>query len=621
MSDLRLITILPPPPVQGIQQPSITGSQSQQTEISNLQAGSILSGFIINRDAGGNPILRSDSGDIAFASNFFLKIGSEITIRIEHIAGNNLAHILSVNGQPPEVAVLQSSFAQEPEIIVSENLRPASQLTSLSLPSPTITVTGTIISPAPTPPDSQNNLPQNLPHSLPDKSINNPASPLPQGSQLSLKIISISAPPTASIPTALPIETVVTDIPVTDIPVSNIPGSKNTPIQNISDAGSATAPAGLYTAYARTNLQTPAVNIPAIQPEILPPATAPQATIQPDKTAPATNIPVTENAKAPPPQAGQQINAQVISNNPGGEAIIQTPIGIMRLQAGIQLPIGSQVTFEIEQVQPTGILKNIADAITATNIASPPAPLAQLARSPGTLSNIFILLSGLNSSDALNFVNKTIPTAGQGATSANIPAAQLNQNIPASPNIPMALLMFTAALRSGDFRAWLGRSNAKWLEDNGHENLLKKAESEFLSISRQFIDTPEKQWQSLFFPIAVAGELQQARLFVKRERKEKNGKGGSEEDTRFVLEVNLSQLGEMQMDGFVRRNNDNIQFDLMIRSHTHLSQEIQKGILDIYNNTGELTGYQGSIIFQAIKDFPVNPMEDIIAGNHEEIIA
>lgn len=593
MVDLRLITILPPQPVQGVHQPQVTGNPTPQAGIASYQAGSVLSGFIINRDAGGNPILRTDSGDITFASNFFLKIGSEITIRIEHIAGSNSAHILTVNGQPPEVAVLQSGFTPEPEVIVSENLRPANQsntgqtttntvaTTTTPSQSPAITVTGTIISPATTESDLVN-------HNLSNKA----PPPLPNGSQLSLKIINLSPPPTIITPATTPPAAQIEIIP------TNI--SENKPTITAQQNTTSTTISTPYAAYARTSTATFSAATPQ---EILP-----QNFTQQQTTA---TQPLPTNRT---PQTGQQITATVISNDPNGEAIIQTPIGIIRLQTRTQLPIGSHATFEIAQIKTPELLESATNVLTAANIAATPAPLTQLARSAGALSNIFTLLSGLGTGDALSFINKNIPTIGQPPTVANAQAQQHNLLAP--------ILIFTAALRSGDFREWLGRGNAKWLEDNGHENLLKKAEGEFLSIARQFVDTPARSWQSLFFPVAVAGELQQTRLFVKRDRKQKESEGKltNEENTRFVLEMDLSQLGEMQMDGFVRNNNNNLQFDLIVRNYIPLSQEIQKDILNIYNNIGELTGYQGSLSFQTVKDFPVNPIEDIITDSHETFV-
>lgn len=608
MADLRLITILPPQTVSGIQQPQVTGNSTAQGSLGSLQPGSIISGFIINRDSGGNPVLRTDSGDITFASNFFLKIGSEITIRIEHIAGSNSAHILTVNGQPPEIAVLQSGFAPDPEIIVSDNLKPSVQqgtqqpssssgatAVQSSQQNPTINIKGTIISPAPM---------QNAAQSQNTQLQANTAQPhLPVGSQLSLKVISLTQPAAAqplqgqsqaAIPASIPQKGGPEIIVKTTANPEQFPSAiSNSPATGSNIQTPTTTP---YAAYARTNAATP------------------------------SSIPITESATQPTqavpsmPVNTSQISATVISNDPNGEAIVNTPLGIIRLQAGTQLPIGSNVNFEISEIKTPEMIQNSANIIPSVNIARIPAAITELARNPGALNNIFTLLSGLGTDGAQDFIARGIPTIGQQLTTGN---TAYNSEAASPHNLISSIFNYAAAVGNGDFRQWLGKANVKWLEDNGHDDLLKKAEGEFSSIARQFTDAPARSWQSLFFPIAISGELQQVRLFVKRDRKQKNSDGitSPEEDTRFVVEMDLTQLGEMQMDGFVRNKNNNIQFDLIIRSNIALSEEIQKDILAIYNNVGELTGYKGSLAFQAVKEFPVNPMEEIISGDHEGVVA
>lgn len=609
MADIRLITILPPQPVQGVQQPQVTGNSSGQVTIATLPVGSVLSGFIINRDNGGNPVLRTDQGDITFSSNFFLKIGSEITIRIEHSAGSNSAHILSINGQDPEIAVQQSGFAPDPEVIISENLRGTAGNTSnqantaaasetaatnVKLATPTITVTGTIISPSTTGQDVEKTTAINQGNPVQAAAT----SALPNGSQLSLKIVTISSPAPS------PTQPATNSTGQTPEPSTSVTGNTQTPLSNQVPQQNNPAPPA-YAAYTKTSTTIPYQTVTA-------PSLPESPTLTPTLNPPAPF----PNNLTNPPQPGQQITATVISNDPNGEAIVQTPLGIIRLQSGTQLPIGSNVTFEIEQIKTPDILEKTSNQQLVTSNPLAPTPLTHLARTPGALSNIFTLLSGLQTSGALNFINNNIPTIGQQATIQN-PSAQNEQH-----NIFTPLFKFAAALKSGDFREWLGKANSKWLEDNGHENLLKKAEGEFMSLARQFVDAPPRGWQSLFFPIAVAGELQQTRLFVKRDRKQKenNGTYSNEENTRFVLEMDLSQLGEMQMDGFVRNQNNKVQFDLIIRSLTKLSAEIERDILNIYNNIGELTGYKGSLSFQAVREFPVNPMEEIIKDDHKNMI-
>ncbi len=618
MADLRVITILPPQPVQGATQShALSGNQAGQILAGNLPVGSILSGFIINRDSNGNPILRSDKGDITFSSNFFLKIGSEITIRIENTAGNTLAHILSVNGQPPEIAVQQSSFAQEPEVIVSENLRSGTQqasgqqqtqsVTPNTEQTPAIIIKGTIITPAPQPAAQERNNPA--------------AQSLPNDTQLTLKIINVELPPATQ-------QNTTKAIPVNTASIAiggniNNTASLQQPLAGQQPSPNPQSPLP-YSAYSRF------VNAPPVISEnagnaissgdkiiTVEPKTAPQHTsVVTDSNIPQPARQILQNI----PQTGSQIIASVLSNEPNGETILQTPVGLIRLQTETPIPPHSNITIEISEINMPDNLPHTAGNITnVANQSASPTPLTQLARSPSAFGDIFSLLSELGTNDALNFLGKNIPSINLNPTNS-YGHSQLE-----SPNIFAPLLSFIAGIKEGDFRSWLGRANARWLENNGHENLLKKAEGEFMAIARQFTEPAAHQWQSLFFPIAVDGELQQLRLFVKRDRKQKEegSKKTSEEDTRFVLEVDLSQLGAMQMDGFVRRasNSENILFDLVIRSHNALSSEAQKDILNIYNDMGELTGYNGSIVFQAGRDFPVNPMEEIISGNHSGVIA
>lgn len=639
MSDLRVITILPTQPVSAVtHSQTSSGNQTGQVAASNLPVGSVLSGFIINRDNNGNPILRTNQGDITFASNFFLKIGSEVTIRIEHSSGGNLAHILSVNGQEPEIAVKQSGFANEPDIIIGDNSKnnDAGNIATYNK-----NISGKAIQEQ----TESHNIRQTMIKgffSLTEKSQLSTAAatlPLPSlkienNSQLILKIATITPPPTENIskPTA---EGAKNNLPQsymqTNTEVKNISQPMNHNIENdnisgklIQEQNPNNKPSDIrQTQTEGTNklpsLQTPQENANK------PPYN--NATITTEKSA--GNITgVIENE-------GKQISLQTTETKPHitatiagklqtGETILHTQTGIIRLQtkSPIPFPQGSIIGFEVVEINEQGVLENnSASTITnATVSASSPAPLTQLARNAGALNNIFILLSGIGGSSSDKFIQTTIPSTVTPQNNIHSPEQQ-----PKNHNIIAPLLNFISALKNRDFRSFLGNDNVRWLENNGHENLLKKAEGEFLSIARQFTEPSAHNWQSLFFPIAVDGELQQIRFFIKRDRKqkEKEGKNVKEEDTRFVLEMDLSQLGEMQMDGFVRRsseNKENIRFDLIIRSHQELPVNIQQEISYIYNDIGELTGYRGSIIFQTGDNFPVNPMEEIAADNHQTFI-
>lgn len=541
MVDIRFITILPPQQVQGVQPYQPTSNNNAPTLLATLPSGSILSGYIVNRDPSGNPVLRTDKADIVFASNFFLKIGSEVVIRVENRAGQTNARILSVNGQPPEVAEIQSAFAGEPEVIVGNPSSNTPQRATVSQAPDTIvsrspvnvTVTATLLTPPP------NTTAQ--------------TAPLPAGSELSLKIIAFTPP--AQSPAPAPASTTT---------------AEQTPAVNPS-----------YANYARPiNAQQPAtVNNTLASPTVT-------ADI-PESFQPLPGV-------IPKPQIGQTIAATVISSDPKGEALLHTPVGVVRLAPGTALPTGSKVIFEVA---------NIVTPSTPVSEIPARTPLPELAREWESLKEIFSLLSNRSlTGDALG-----LPVFPGLLT----PNPQTPNGTPTPQGMSAALMVFMTALKGGDFRNWLGKENIRWLEKNGHEALIKHAEADFATLARPFIDAPPGQWQSLFFPFVVAGELQQVRLFTKRDKKKETGQNKKGDDTRFVLEVDLSQLGEMQMDGFVRKREREIHFDLIIRSHKELSEEIQRDILGIYNSTGELTGFSGTVMFQAVPEFPVNPLEEL----------
>ncbi|MDE3059720.1 MAG: hypothetical protein KGJ06_01765 [Pseudomonadota bacterium] len=600
MDDLRVVTILPTPATPGVQaSPVAAGAGGQASALAKLTPGTILTGFIINRDAGGNPILRTDSGDIAFASNFFLRIGSEVVLRVENTGGQPLAHILSIDGQPPEVAQTLSAFANQPEIIVSDHLAQASSPAAAAAtqaaapnmppPQPSITVSAMVIG-AP-----------NVPY----------ASVLPTGTQLALKLTAL-IPPSSPIPEEIA-ALVAPPIPASPTQAVNPTSAASYAVYTRTTDIPAAAPPAVATAST-----VPAAQAPALQTEIAP-ATLPTAPVPPVSMpsspnppiplpqSPAPAAPTTTTViypaptmqQMPAPSVGQTLVAAVIGAEPSGEAIAQTPMGMLRLPADIRLPVGSTAMFEIARI-------DTPEAAATSARAASPAPLLELAQQWNSLQQIVDLLAS-HSVPPLYAIQNHLPTA--------LPMATMSPSV-APPGVSSGLMFFLSALRGGDFRNWLGQSNSAWLQDEGHGPLLRRAEAEFQQLARQYADAPPGRWQALFFPVAVEGEMHQTRLFVKRDRRQQDGNapGKKNDDTRFIVEVDLTQLGEMQMDGFVRRRDREVQFDMVIRSLRPLSQEIQQDILQLYNSAGELTGYRGSLSFQAVRDFPVNPMQELARG-------
>src|SRR6185369_5071820 len=81
------------PVVAALSQHATGGAPSP---LSTVPAGTIVEGFVINRDAQNNPIVRTAIGDLKVTSEVFLKTGSEIVFRVD-TTQSSLARILTVD--------------------------------------------------------------------------------------------------------------------------------------------------------------------------------------------------------------------------------------------------------------------------------------------------------------------------------------------------------------------------------------------------------------------------------------------------------------------------------------------------------------------------------------------
>lgn len=542
MDEIRFLNIIAPPS-QNVKQPGIADSNSTNLPpiLTRLPPGSILAGFVINRDANGNPILRTESGDITFQSKLFFRIGAELVIRVDTRQGQQQATIISIDGNPPPApekgAVLpkpiegQSQPPRQPQDTIAPISQP--RLTPAATISAQATITATLLTEQPD---------------------------LPSGSQLLVRVLSAAEPATTAPKTA-----------------------PSAPAQSA-------APTSPYAAYAKAVSTT---NPPPNPATTQTPVGTPQQAQAP--------LPAASTAQTPPPiTLGSVLQGVVTGRTPTGETIIQTSTGAtLQLNTTSPLPQGISLTFDVNKVSQSG--QPQTQPVSASEL---PDPVTTLARQWPALQQIVTLLTQHLSADSLN--NSGLASLFGHAPPQGNAAPTLNPQA-----IPSGLMVFIAALRGGDFRGWLGRENSSWLEDNGHGTLVRKAEGEFLALGKQFGEAQPGQWQSLFFPIAVHGDVQQVRFFLKRDRKQKNDREGTpEEDTRFIVELDLSQMGELQLDGFVRKDPELLEFDLYVRTRTQLDDATKQDIFAIYNQMAELTGYKGQLAFQTVQEFPVRPLEE-----------
>ena len=138
---------------------------------------------------------------------------------------------------------------------------------------------------------------------------------------------------------------------------------------------------------------------------------------------------------------------------------------------------------------------------------------------------------------------------------------------------------------------------------SGRRDLADSLSSEFRQASRLAGEPASGDWRVMFLPLRHEGELHQINLYLRGRRK--GDKDDPDTGTRFVVEIDMTRLGPIQLDGLVHGR----RFDLMLRSRGPLSPAMRRDIEAIFDEARGIGGYAGAIGFQVAASFPVQPLE------------
>jgi hypothetical protein len=295
---------------------------------------------------------------------------------------------------------------------------------------------------------------------------------------------------------------------------------------------------------------------------------APQAGVAPPaagglSTTTQTSLPVA----SPPPVT---LPGVVVAQPAGGAALVQSPAGMLSLNVASPLPVGGVLRLEVidRPVPPPPVS------------AAPSAPQGLTA---GGWPSLDQAVDTLLQSDrqAAQLLMRMIPQAG--------------------PQLAAALSQFAGAVRSGDSKALLSDPVIKGLEKAGRKDLAEKLKNEFLDLAEDASRPMGRgDWQAITLPFAHGANIDAIDLYVHRPpNEEEKGAKGSEQ--RFILDVRMSVLGRIQLDGLVQK--DVKRFDLIVRSAEPLSAAMCRDIAGIFAECGQMTGIKGQVSFQAGRSF------------------
>jgi hypothetical protein len=252
----------------------------------------------------------------------------------------------------------------------------------------------------------------------------------------------------------------------------------------------------------------------------------------------------------------------------GGHVLVRTPVGLLDLSSPVPLATGSLLTLEVASVAP------------------PAQPVAQTP--PGASFGWPVM------EEAMAALETSNPDA----------ARQLAALLPQSgPRMAANMAMFVTSLRAGDLRGLIGPQALQALEKTIGKEGIKKLEEEFKTSGSRSrgTSTPSGNWNAYSIPFINGAMIEPIQLYIRppppEETDENEGskkrQGGG---TRFVLDVTLSKLGHLQLDGLIRKPGA---FDLIFRSENALTPEMRADIAQIFAEVGAATGMSGGITFQA----------------------
>jgi hypothetical protein len=274
------------------------------------------------------------------------------------------------------------------------------------------------------------------------------------------------------------------------------------------------------------------------------------------------------------PLPANQIAGTLIGYVPGGQAIVDSPLGrlALPLPPGAASPSpGASLLFEILGL---GARPSTASASTT---------LPALGREWPALKSAMAALGEVDLPLARQILEINMPRLG-------------------SPRFLGQILHYLTTPTAAEVRTLLGETAVSRLELAGRGDMLARLDAELREMGR--LNTNASDWRVFFVPILDMNELRQLRIFTRRRKSDKDRE---REGGRFIVEVDFEELGPMQIDGLVKKP----RIDVILRSHVELAPGMQAGIAEVFGRTCDASGLVGKIFFQATSSFPVSPLDDI----------
>lgn len=336
--------------------------------------------------------------------------------------------------------------------------------------------------------------------------------------------------------------------------------------------------------------QTPAVSAPVPDRAASVAFSAPLSTVS--ESSVLSDIPAKTPLRAPPPPFQQPaplkdappfdpmptdapvLKGVVFHPDDSRPVLIATKAGALALDTAVRLPHLTPVSVRI--------LPSVA----------PDAPVLEKTPLP-EFKNTWTVLN-----HALDTLRQTDETAYE-AVKAVLP--QTGGKLPA-----LMLSYMNAATRGVSFTDFIGEANAAALtETKNGTGLLKRLEREFSTSVKKATDG-KNGWQGWDIPLLSGSVVEPVSLYLQRPNEDEFRRAQTDRKqagVRFAVDINLTRLGKMQLEGLAHRQSR--RFDLILRHQNALPSGFEQTVRNIFTQTLTALNYTGTVKVDRTDDFIV----------------
>lgn len=273
----------------------------------------------------------------------------------------------------------------------------------------------------------------------------------------------------------------------------------------------------------------------------------------------APNTPVPQQVL---PDDEHTVTATVRGAAPSGQQILSVDDALLAVRSNKNWPIGTKLTIAIG---PGSGLVTEKEALQAASTS---------------WEGVKQML------DALGLAH---PAAAQDMARMRMPQTNAPQQLGG------ALLFFLTAMKNGDMSSWLGRDNLNQLESLGRIDILRRMQEEWQARSQTAHDAAGSEWRGTHIPYLEQDKLRQFSFYVHEDGHKKQKKDDPDAwARRFLIDVSLSRLGPVQVDGLVHKR----KLDLIVRTDNALPDDLRQDLRQVFHKSMEDIQYAGSLIFQ-----------------------